>query len=93
MAKTIKWKIHLNSGEHQILRLRQVGAVALRELDLPVWQAVSDEFYRGSIVRYEDMPADLAQVFYKSQNGATIPFPFAAYLHDFGSFLGRDLKV
>ena len=93
MAKTIKWKIQINPGEHLVLRLRQVGTVALIEGDLPVWQAVSDQFYEGSIVREEDMPADLAKVFSKSQDGATIPFPGAAYLHDFGSFIGRQIKL
>lgn len=90
--RSVLWEIHVYPNQVLLVELHQVETFALAELDLPVWQAVSDQHYNGSIVRYVDLPPDLAKAFDKSQDGATIPFPGASYLHDFASFVGRKLR-
>jgi len=92
MERTVHWEIHVHLDQVLLVELRQVETLALAELDVPVWQAVSGQYYNGSIVRDVDLPPDLAKAFCKSQNGATIPFPGASYLHDFESFIGRKLR-
>ena len=55
---------------------------------MPAWTVIG---YSSNlkIVRYDDLPADLAEAFGRWQYGANIPFARAAYWYDFDIFMSR----
>lgn len=74
--------------EPKTVELEQVDTLTFGGLTVPVWTVIG---YSSNlkIVRYDDLPADLAEAFGRWQYGANIPFARAAYWYDFDIFMSR----
>ncbi len=70
------------------VELEQVDTLTFGGLSVPVWTVIG---YSSNlkIVRYDDLPTDLAEAFGRWQYGANIPFARAAYWYDFDIFMSR----
>lgn len=76
------------------IEMQKVDELVYANLTVPVYQAACDILgaYPGFVVRNQDLPDDLRDVFDKSQVCAQIPFSDACYLHDFTGFMERGGK-
>lgn len=77
-------------GQSSVIDLEQVNALIYRGLTVPVWQTATCS---TPFIRYNDLPADLADAFERWQYGAAMPFHRAAYHHDFEIFMSRGGKA
>ena len=81
-------------GEPVVIYLQQVDTLRYRGLAVPIWQTLPGRGHSTTpFIRYNDLPADLAEAFERWQYGAAIPFDHCAYHHDFEIFMSRGGKA
>lgn len=88
MSGGIAWTTGRDGDEPKHLELQQVDTLSYRNLGVPVW-TVTGYSSNLKIVRYDDLPTDLAEAFGRWQYGANVPFARAAYWYDFDVFMSR----
>lgn len=88
MSESVTWTTGRDGDEPRCLELQQVDTLSYRNLSVPVWTVMG---YSSNlkIVRYDDLPVDLAEAFGRWQYGANVPFARAAYWYDFDVFMSR----